>query len=103
MQYLRLLVLVGTVTFTTNGSILQIMEPDVTNQTSPRSTSAPVSGLADCSLLGGVKSHQEVGTIPPFLPSSEEFDISVANLPEKLGFSSQFQEELAVAGVMFTA
>ena len=74
------------------------MEPDVNNHPSPRHTSVPVPGLADCSLSGGVKSHQEVGTIPPSLPNSDEFDISVANLPEKLGFSSQFQEELAAVG-----
>ena len=98
VQYLRPLVLVGTVTFTTNGSILQIMEPDVTNQSSPRPFSVPVPGLADCSLSGGVKSTKEVGTIPPPFPNTDEFNISVANLHEKLGFSSQFQEELAAVG-----
>ena len=73
------------------------MEPDVKNQTSPRSTSVPVPGLADCSLSGGVKSTSEVDTNPPPLPSSE-FDITVANLPEKLGFSPEFQEELVAVG-----
>ena len=74
------------------------MEPDIKNQPSPRPSSVMVPGLADCSLSGGVKSTQEVGTIPPPLPSSEEFDISVANLPEKLGFSPEFQEELVAVG-----
>ena len=74
------------------------MKPDITNHPSPRPSSVPVPGLADCSLSGEVKSHQEVGMIPPSLPNTDEFDISVANLPEKLGFSSQFQEELAAVG-----
>ena len=78
------------------------MEPDVNNHASPRHTSVPVPGLADCSLSGGVKSTSEVGTNPPPPPSSE-FDITFANLPEKLGFSPELQEELvADAGPMVT-
>ena len=95
VQYLRPLILVGTVTFTTNGSILQIMEPDVTNHPSPRPSSVPVPGLDDCSLSGGVKSTTEVGTSPPPLLDSEEFDLTFNNLPEKLEFSSQFQERIS--------
>ena len=72
-------------------------EPDINNHPSHRPTSVPVPGLADCSLSGGVKSTSEVGTNPPPIPSSE-FDISVANLPEKLGFSQEFQKELAAVG-----
>ena len=75
------------------------MEPDVKNQPSPRPSSAMVPGLPDCSLLGGVKCTPEVNTKnPPPLPNSDEFDISVANLPEKLGFSPEFQEELVSVG-----
>ena len=75
------------------------MEPDVKNQPSPRSSSVTVLGLADCSLSGGVKSTSEVGTKnPPPLPNSDEFDISVANLPKKLGFTPEFQEELVSVG-----
>ena len=74
------------------------MEPDVKNHPNARPSSVTVPGLADCSLSGGVKSTFEVGTISPPLPSSEEFNISVANLPEKLGFSPEFQEELVSVG-----
>ena len=75
------------------------MEPDVKNQPSPRPSSAMVPGLPDCSLLGGVKSTPEAGTLyPPSQSMIEEFDISVANLPEKLGFTPEFQEELKSVG-----
>ena len=71
------------------------MKPDVKNNPSPRSTSVQVPGLADCSLAGGVKSTSKVGTSPPPIPDSDDFDVTVNNLPEKLGFTPQFQEELA--------
>ena len=76
------------------------MEPDIKNQPSPRpSSSAMIPGLPDCSLLGGVKSTPEAGTQnPPTHPKVDEFDISVTNLPEKLGFSPEFQEELVSVG-----
>ena len=73
------------------------MEPDVNNHPSPRPTSVSVPGLADFFLSGGVKFTSEVGTNPPPLPSSE-FDITVANLPEKLAFPPEFQEELVAVG-----
>ena len=68
------------------------MEPDVKNQPSLRlSSSAKVPGLLDCSLLGGDKSIPEAGTLsPPTQSKVDEFDISVQNLPEKLGFSPEF-------------
>ena len=78
-------------------SFLWIMEPDVKNHPSPRSSSVQVLGLADCSLSGGVKSTSEVGTNPPTHPDCD-FDISVNNLPEKLGFSPEFQAELKSLG-----
>ena len=62
-----------------------IMEPDADNHTSPRSSSVSVPGLADCSLSGGVKTTSEVGTNPPIHLDSD-FDISMNNLPDKLGF-----------------
>ena len=75
------------------------MELDVKNQTSPRSTSVPVPGLADCSLSGGVKSTPEAGTSsPPSQSQVKDFDITVSNLPEKLGFPHEFQEELKSVG-----
>ena len=69
------------------------MEPDIKSHPSPRpSSSAMVPGLPDYSLLGGVKSTPEAGTIsPPSQSEVEDFDITVSNLPEKLGFSSDFQ------------
>ena len=89
--------LVGTDLFTTKCSILQIMETNIINHPSPRPPSVPVPGLEDCSPSGGVKSTSEVGTnLPPLL--DEEFDISVNNLPEKLGFSPEFQAELEAVG-----
>ena len=76
------------------------MDPNVKSQPSPRpSSSAMVPGLPDCSLLGGVKSTHEAGTLsPPSQSKVEDFDISVANLPEKLGFTPEFQEELKSVG-----
>ena len=73
------------------------MEPDIINHPSPRPSYVSVPGLADGSFSGGVKCTFEVGTNPPPPPSSE-FDITVANLPEKLGFSPEFQEELVAVG-----
>ena len=65
---------------------------------SPRSSSVPVPGLDDCYLSGGDKTTLEICKNPP--PSSQdlEFDISVLNLPEKLGFSAEFQAELEAVG-----
>ena len=72
------------------------MEPNVNSQPSPRSqSSVQVPGLPDCSLLGGVKSTPEAGTTsPPSQSQVEDFDITVSNLPEKLGVPPEFQEEL---------
>ena len=84
-------------TFTSNCSILQIMDTNVTIHPSPRPTSVLVPGLEDCSPTGGVKSTSEVGTNPPPLPDLE-FDITVSNLPEKLGISPEFQAELEAVG-----
>ena len=76
------------------------MKPDFQNQSSPRpKSSAQVPGLPDCPLLGGDKSTPETGTLsPPSQSKVEDFDITVNNLPEKLGFSPEFQEELATVG-----
>ena len=75
-------------------------ELDINNHPSPRPTSVPVPGLADCSLLGGVKSTSEVGTKFPPLPYCE-FNIAVSSLPEKPGFLPEFQVELeAVGGII---
>ena len=86
VQYLRLWLLVGTVFFTTNGFIIaDNMESGTNNHPSPRSSSVSVPDLDDCSLSGGVKSTLEVGTNPP-THLDYDFDISMNNLPEKLGF-----------------
>ena len=76
------------------------MEPNSSNQTSSRpSSSAPVPGLLDCHPRGREISSQEAGTnIPPPQSQIEEFDITVSNLPEKLGFSSEFREDLKSVG-----
>ena len=76
------------------------MKPDIQNQSSPRPTSsATAPGLPDCPLLGGDKSTLETGAISyPFHIEVDDFDITVADLPEKLGFSPQFQEELKAVG-----
>ena len=76
------------------------MKPDVRNQSSPRpKSSVTVPGLPDCSLLGGVKSTPETGTInPPSQSEVEDFDITVNNLPESIGFPPEFQEELKAVG-----
>ena len=72
------------------------MEPNVQSQSSPRpKSSAQVPGLPDYSLLGGDKSTPETGTVsPPSQSKVEDFDITVSNLPEKLGFPPEFHEEL---------
>ena len=74
------------------------MKRDIKNNPSPRSPSVQVPDLADCSLAGGVKSSSKVGTSPSPIPDSDDFDVTVNNLPEKLGFTPQFQEELAAVG-----
>ena len=76
------------------------MEPNSSNQTSPRpSSSASVPGLLDCHPGGRENSSQEAGTnIPPPQSQIEEFDITVSNLPEKLGFSLEFREDLKSVG-----
>ena len=76
------------------------MEPNVQSQSSPRpKSSVPVPGLPDCPLLGGDKSTPETGTLsPPSQSKVEDFDITVSNLPEKLGFPPEFQEELKSVG-----
>ena len=49
--------------------------------------------------MGGVKFTPEAGTLsPPSQSMVEEFDITVSNLPEILGFSPEFQEELISVG-----
>ena len=63
------------------------------------SSSAPVPGLQNCHSGSRDISLQEAGTNPPQSQSPiEDFDITVANLPEKLGFSSEFQEDLKSVG-----
>ena len=76
------------------------MKPDVQSQSSPRPTpSATAPGLLDSSLLGRDKSTLETGAISSQINSEEDdFDITVADLPEKLGFSPQFLEELNIVG-----
>ena len=76
------------------------MEPDVQSQSSPRpKSSVPVPGLPDCSLLGGDKSIPETGTLsPPSQSKVEDFDITVNNLPEKIGFPPEFQAKLEAIG-----
>ena len=81
------------------------MEPNASNQNNPRpSSSASVPGLLDCHPRSRENSPQEAGTvIPPPQSQIEEFDITVLNLPEKLGFSSEFQEDLkSVRGSVHT-
>ena len=76
------------------------MKPDVQNQSSPRPTSsATAPGLSDSSLLGRDKSTLETGAINSQLNSEEDdFDITVTDLPEKLGFSPEFLEEIKAVG-----
>ena len=66
------------------------MDTNSSNSSRP-SSSAPVPGLQNCHSGGRDISSQEAGTnIPPPQSKIEEFDITVANLPEKLGFSWSF-------------
>ena len=76
------------------------MEPDVQNQSSPRpKSSAILPGLPDCSLLDGGKSTHKTGTKnPPSKSRVEDFDITVNNLPEKLGFPPELQDKLKAVG-----
>ena len=76
------------------------MEPGVRNQSSPRpKSSVTVPALPDCSLLGGGKSTPKTGTKnPPSKSEVEDFDITVNNLPESIGFPPKFQEELEAVG-----
>ena len=74
------------------------MENNHVDHPSPRSTSVSVPGLDDCYLSGGDKTTSEVGTNPPPWSKDSEFDISVSNLPENLGFSADFQAELEAVG-----
>ena len=55
-------------------------------------------GLGDCHLSDGIKPSSEVGTNSPLKEVDENFDITISNLPEKLGFSAEFQEELTLVG-----
>ena len=49
--------------------------------------------------MGGVKSTPEAGTSsPPSQSKVEDFDITVYNIPEKIGFPPEFQEELKSVG-----
>ena len=49
--------------------------------------------------MGGDKSTPETGTVsPPSQSKVEDFDITVSNLSEKLGFPPEFQEELKAVG-----
>ena len=74
------------------------MDTNSSNSSRP-SSSAPVPGLQNCQSGGRDISSQEAGTnIPPPQSQIEEFDITVANLPEKLGFSSEFREDLKSVG-----
>ena len=76
------------------------MEPGIRNQSSPRpKSSVNVPGLPDYSLLDGGKSTHETGTKnPPSKSRVEDFDITVNNLPEKIGFPPEFQAELEAVG-----
>ena len=76
------------------------MEPDIQNQSSPGPTSsATAPGLSDSPLLGRDKSTLETGAISsPFNIEVDDFDITVADLPEKLGFSPEFLEEFKAVG-----
>ena len=74
------------------------MDTNSPNSSRP-SSSAPVPGLHNCHSGSRDISLQEAGTNPPQSQSPiEDFDITVANLPEKLGFSSEFQEDLKSVG-----
>ena len=49
--------------------------------------------------MGGDKSTPETGTLsPPSQSKVEDFDITVNNLPEKLGFPPEFQDKLKAVG-----
>ena len=76
------------------------MKPNIHSQSSPRpKSSVQVPGLPDCPLLGRDKYTPETGTLnPPSQSKLDDFDITVNNLPEKLGFPPEFQEELKAVG-----
>ena len=74
-------------------------DPEFQINPSPGSTSAPVPGPANWSLLGGAKLPREVGTVTtPPITYKDDYDVTIANLPEKLGLSPEFLEELAKVG-----
>ena len=74
-------------------------DPEFQINPSPGSTSAYVPGPADISLLGGAKLPREVGTVTtPTISYEDDYDVTIANLPEKLGLSPEFLEELAKVG-----
>ena len=58
------------------------------DQPDPRPTSADVLGMSDCNLQGGTKSPCEVGIKPnpPTKICDNNFNETIQNLPEKLGF-----------------
>ena len=60
-------------------------------------TSTP--GPADCSLLGRAKLPRELSAnaMSPTL-NEDDFDVSISNIPEKLGLSPEFFEELEKVG-----
>ena len=76
------------------------MKPDVQNQSNPRPTpSATAPRLSDSPLWDRDKSTSETGAINSHLNSEEDdFDITVADLSEKLGFYPHFLKELEAVG-----
>ena len=90
------MVLVGTVTFTTNGSICRSWSQ--TSKTKPLPGPLLSKYQVWLTVPSQVKSRQSLRLVlsPPF-PDCE-FDITISNLPEKLSFSPEFQGELEAVG-----
>ena len=69
---------------------------------SPGASSEPAQVPADYStarqLGAGAKTEPQVSAESPIDVDDNELDVTISNLPEKLGFSKEFQEELEKMG-----
>ena len=89
-----------------NSVLLTDLNPDINPESdrdfldpSPGPASAQTPGPVDCSLLGVAEMPSEVGVISIKSPTeSDDYDVSISNLPEKLGFTPEFLAEVEKVG-----